>query len=164
MVGYLLSIDYEYKQLEMARFLIGFVLIAISFIVGRGVTLSMFSKMIGSHQAGVYMGYMLGIGAISRIVGPFWAVQCLEIGVYLTFGITAAAFFVAIICMLVYWKAMNPHWSYYINRQSQMVTMGGETDELHTPQYNDTGIAQALLFSMTPTSSATGTRRLRKNI
>ena len=74
LVGYLILIDYAPRWIEPARFIVGFAVISVTFPFGRGVTLSLFSKLIGNHKAGMYMGWMLAIGAISRIIGPFWAV------------------------------------------------------------------------------------------
>lgn len=94
LVGYLVLIDYVDRVIEPLRFMIGFAIISVAFPFGRGVTLSLFSKLIGNHNPGMYMGYMLAIGAISRILGPFWAVQSLTINPFLTFGVTAILFLV----------------------------------------------------------------------
>ena len=39
------------RQLEPARFVVGFLLESLVFIVGRGVTLTMYSKIIGKSAA-----------------------------------------------------------------------------------------------------------------
>ena len=62
------------------------------------------------------MGYILATGAISRIVGPFWAVQSLIVGPFLTFGITAFMNFVGIVVFLIFRKECEPHWSYLIDQ------------------------------------------------
>ena len=74
----------------------------------------MFSKLIGKHKAGAYMGYMLAVGAISRIIGPFWSVQCLEVDPALTFGISAFLFLTNIGAQLYWNDSLSSHWSYYI--------------------------------------------------
>jgi len=109
--GFLFLIDYSPRVIEPWRFIVGFGIISVAFPFGRGVTLSLFSKLIGKHKAGMYMGWMLAIGAISRIVGPFWAVQALTIDPALCFGVTAALF--AIILGLQIWFKPNlaNHWS-----------------------------------------------------
>ena len=114
LVGYFILIDFSPRIIEPARFIVGFCIISITFPFGRGVTLSMFSKMIGKHKAGAYMGYMLAIGAISRIVGPFWSVQGLTVGPSLTFGISAFLFLINIMIQWYWNDDLNPHWSYYI--------------------------------------------------
>lgn len=73
-VGFLVLIDYQDRVIEPWRFIVGFAIISVAFPFGRGVTLSLFSKLIGGHTPGMYMGWILAIGAISRILGPFWAV------------------------------------------------------------------------------------------
>jgi len=113
-IGYLLLIDYVPRIIEPVRFIIGFCIISVAFPLGRGVTLAMFSKIIGKHKAGVYMGYILAVGAISRIVGPFWAVQSLTVSPALTFGISAALFGLNLVVQWWYNDCLNPHWSYYI--------------------------------------------------
>lgn len=116
LVGYLIMIDYSPRIIEPARFVIGFCLISIAFPFGRGITLSLFAKIIGKHKAGVYMGYMLAVGAISRCVGPFWAVQALVVSPALTFGICAALFGVNILAQWIYDNDIGPHWSYFIDK------------------------------------------------
>lgn len=119
LAGYLIMIDYSPRIIEPARFIVGFCLISIAFPFGRGITLSLFAKIIGKHKAGVYMGYMLAVGAISRCVGPFWAVQALIVSPALTFGICAALFGVNIIAQWIYDNDISPHWSYFIDKYEE---------------------------------------------
>lgn len=129
LIGYLLLIDYSPRIIEPARFIIGFCIISITFPLGRGVTLSMFSKIIGRNKAGVYMGYMLAVGAVSRIIGPFWSVQSLTYSPALTFGLSALLFLINIVAQWWYNDCLNPHWSYYIEmfeeKQNAKVTDNG---------------------------------------
>lgn len=133
-VGYLLLIDYVPRIIEPVRFIIGFCIISIAFPFGRGVTLAMFSKIIGKHKAGVYMGYMLAVGAISRIVGPFWSVQSLTVSPALTFGISAGLFAVNLIVQWWYNDCLNPHWSYYIEMFEE--NQKGKKGEGEIKKYN----------------------------
>jgi len=110
-VGYCALINYKDRIIEPYRFFIGFGIISVAFPFGRGVTLSLFSRLIGGHNPGMYMGWMLGIGAISRIVGPFWAVQSLSINPYVTFGVTAILFLVNILGQIIFKSSMESHWS-----------------------------------------------------
>ena len=71
----------------------------------------MFSKLIGNHNPGFYMGWILAIGAISRILGPFWAVQSLSIEPRVTFGVTAILFLLNLILQLVFHRQLENHWS-----------------------------------------------------
>lgn len=115
LIGYLILIDYSPRIIEPARFIVGFCIISVAFPFGRGVTLSMFSKLIGKHKAGAYMGYILAVGAISRIVGPFWSVQALVVSPALTFGISAFLFLINILCQWIWGKHLVPHWSHFID-------------------------------------------------
>jgi len=129
LIGYFLLIDFYPRVIEPARFIVGFCIISIAFPFGRGVTLSMFSKIIGKHKAGVYMGYMLAIGAISRIVGPFWSVQFLTISPALTFGISALLFLVNVVAQWYWNDSLTPHWSYFIEMFEEKQRAKLEGDE-----------------------------------
>jgi hypothetical protein len=114
-IGFFMLMDFSPRIIEPARFIVGFCIISVTFPLGRGVTLAMFSQIIGKHKAGVYMGYILAVGAISRIVGPFWSVQSLTVSPALTFGICAFLFLVNIVAQWWYGDCLNAHWSYYID-------------------------------------------------
>ncbi|CAI2364145.1 unnamed protein product [Moneuplotes crassus] len=115
LIGYFVLLDFSPRIIEPARFVIGFCIISVTFPLGRGVTLSLFSKLIGKHKAGVYMGYILAVGAISRIIGPFWSVQSLTVSPSLTFGVSAFLFLINVVVQLLYSNTLNAHWSYYIS-------------------------------------------------
>jgi len=68
-------------SLPLYRFFIGFTLITMGVPVGRIVGLSVYSQLIGDfHPQGVYMGWMLAIGTIPRIIGEsFIFLSCLFI-------------------------------------------------------------------------------------
>ena len=134
LVGYFILIDFKPRIIEPVRFIIGFCIISVTFPLGRGVTLSMFAKIIGKHKAGVYMGYMLAVGAISRIIGPFWSVQSLTVSPALTFGISALLFLVNIIAQWWYNDCLNPHWSFYIEQFEE--TQNAKTGK-PSPKRND---------------------------
>lgn len=119
LIGYVILIDYTPRIIEPARFIFGFAIISITFPFGRGVTLSLFSKLIGNHNPGMYMGWMLAIGAISRILGPFWAVQSLKVDPALTFGVTAVLFLLNIICQLLLRGTLKNHWSVLISKSER---------------------------------------------
>lgn len=55
------------------------------------------------------MGWMLAVGAIARMLGPFWAVQSLQLSVKLCFGSTAFLLLVAIVLLLFSWKDCDGH-------------------------------------------------------
>lgn len=121
LVGYFILLDFSPRIIEPVRFVIGFCIISVTFPLGRGVTLSLFSKLIGKHKAGVYMGYILAVGAISRIIGPFWSVQSLTVSPSLTFGISALLFLINIVAQWMYNDHLDPHWSYYIEQYEEEI-------------------------------------------
>ena len=61
------------------------------------------------------MGWMLAVGSISRIIGPFWSVQCLVVEPALTFGISAFLFLINIVAQLVWRDNLKAHWSVRIH-------------------------------------------------
>ena len=137
-IGFFLLMDFSPRIIEPARFMVGFGIISVTFILGRGVTLTMFSKLIGKNKAGAYMGYMLATGAISRVIGPFWSIQTLSISPSLTFGICALLFLVNIVAQWWFNDCLNAHWSYYIDQfESQ----------------NNNGINNSKLFKQTKGST-----------
>ena len=102
LIGFSLMIDYSPRKIEPIRYIIGFWFASIAFPFGRGVTLSMYAKIIGNNKAGVYMGSMLAVGAIARCIGPFWAVQALVVSPSLVFGISSCLFLVNIVAIWIY--------------------------------------------------------------
>ena len=52
--------------LPIWRFLLGFGLITVAFPLGRTVTLSIYSGLLGDIDQGYYMGLMLAVGAVPR--------------------------------------------------------------------------------------------------
>jgi hypothetical protein len=98
--GSVILIDSSSTILSIPRFLFGFAVITVAFPMGRNVTISIYSAVLGDVEQGFYMGLMLAVGAIPRALGPFWAIKSLQLAMdaegkfhtYLEFE-TAAAFF-----------------------------------------------------------------------
>ena len=112
--GFILIIDFVPRIIEPIRFIIGYCLICVAFVPGRGICLTLLSKIIGKHKAGNYMGYMLAIGALARSLGPFWAVRSLLVSPTITFGGWALLFLITIWVQIVCHSSLKPHWAYYI--------------------------------------------------
>lgn len=166
-VGYFVLMDFSPRIIEPARFIIGFCIISVTFPLGRGVTLSLFSKIIGKHKAGVYMGYMLAVGAISRIIGPFWSVQSLTVSPSLTFGISALLFLINIVVQWLYNDSLNAHWSYFIDQyeEQQEAARQGKSGTGATPKegmspYNPSPSAQYIIAN----NKSSGNKFKGKNI
>lgn len=81
-------------HLSQSRFLSGFLLISLAFPVGRAAILSLYTKVLPQKSQGVGQGIILAVGAVARIVGPFWAVRAISSmsGAMLVFGCTALSF------------------------------------------------------------------------
>lgn len=108
-LGWICLIDYQYRQINLGLFFFGYVFISVNFPIARNVVFTMASKIIGPNRAGGYMGWMLAVGAISRMLGPFWAVQSLSISLKLCFGSTGGLFLVSMAALAIYWKQCAPH-------------------------------------------------------
>lgn len=76
LVGYLcLTFPLE---LSVVRFLTGFGLISTAFPMGRASVIALYTKLLPRERQGSGQGIILAIGAIARIVGPFWGVGVVQ--------------------------------------------------------------------------------------
>jgi hypothetical protein len=48
-------------------------MITVAFPFGRTAVMGCFSKILGPTPQGFWVGVMLAVGAVPRIVGPWWA-------------------------------------------------------------------------------------------
>ena len=102
------SYDREWPSMSVAQFLTGFGLVTVAFPFGRGVCLSMVGKLLGDRPQGTWMGVTFAVGAIARIVGPFWAVQGYRVlGALVVFGLTAALFVLSLVCVKLVGKTIR---------------------------------------------------------
>ena len=79
LIGSVILIDSADHFLDLSRFFIGFAIITVAFPMGRNVTISIFSAVLGNVEQGFYMGLMLAVGALPRALGPFWAIKSLQV-------------------------------------------------------------------------------------
>ena len=108
-VGWFIMLDFETRQIELAPFLIGYALVSVSFPINRNVCFTILSNVLGPNRAGGYMGWMLAIGAISRMLGPYWAIKSLSLSIKACFGGTAVLFFVGLALLVMMWKSCDRH-------------------------------------------------------
>lgn len=109
LVGWVLWFDFYDRIICIPAFLVGYALVSVSFAVGRNVIFALFSKIIGNQPAGAYMGWMLAMGAVSRMLSPFWCVQSLSISVKICAGSAALLMLIATIYLLSAWDHCLPH-------------------------------------------------------
>ena len=94
------SYDREWPSMSVPQFIAGFGLVTVAFPFGRGVCLSMVGKLLGDRPQGTWMGITFAVGAVARIVGPFWAVKGYRaLGALVVFGLTAALYGVSLLCV-----------------------------------------------------------------
>lgn len=108
-VGWILMIDFEYHYVNKYMLIFGYVLISVGFPVARNLIYIILSKVLGPNRAGIYMGAMLAVGAIARMIGPFWAVNSMLISIKLCFISTAVLFLVTVLILYLGWNRCKPH-------------------------------------------------------
>lgn len=92
-----------------SQFILAFTLITIAFPFGRGVCLAMVGKLLGDAPQGAWMGVTFAMGAMARIIGPFWAVHgFFSFSAAAVFGSTAALFWAALLAMAALWRRLSP--------------------------------------------------------
>lgn len=101
-LGSVLLISTPSKRLPAWRFLLGFFTISVAFPVGRGTTMALYTKLLPQKLQGPGQGVILAVGAIARILGPFWAVCSLTLphGSLLVFGFLSSLFALCL-CLVV---------------------------------------------------------------
>jgi ceroid-lipofuscinosis MFS transporter 7 len=129
LLGSVVLIDSSERFLELDRFFIGFAIITVAFPMGRNVTISIYSAVLGNVEQGFYMGLMLAVGAIPRALGPFWAIKSLQIAederghyhTWLEFETASAMFLVGLAFVICTYKSLVPFEDYH-------GLTGGDTD------------------------------------
>mmetsp|Transcript_4074 Transcript_4074/g.3916 ORF Transcript_4074/g.3916 Transcript_4074/m.3916 type:complete len:140 (+) Transcript_4074:979-1398(+) len=104
-----MMIDFNDRHIPIGLFLIGFGLISCHFAMARNVLFSIYSKIIGPHPAGMYMGMTLASGLLSRTISPFSAIKSLEVSVKLVMLINVGLLSAICVALLVYWEHLSPH-------------------------------------------------------
>lgn len=97
------------NMLPVWRFLLGFAIISVAFPMGRASTVGLYTKLLPMHAQGTGQGVLLAVGAISRILGPFFAVGAIDSigGGLVVFGGTAAAFMACLVAMCANYRRLN---------------------------------------------------------
>lgn len=108
-LGYVLLVSTPNKPLSQRRFLYGFMAISVAFPVGRATTVSLYTKLLPLKDQGIGQGIILAVGAVARILGPFWAVRAflLENGALIVFGFTAALFMGSLALMGAFYSKLQ---------------------------------------------------------
>lgn len=95
-VGSAFLIDVPFSEyLPVWRFLTGFSMVTVAFPMGRNVVLGIFGNVLGPVNQGRWMGLMIAISAFPRLIGPFIALDLLEMvhwKTWLEFGICTGLF------------------------------------------------------------------------
>lgn len=102
-------IDFQYHYVNPYVLILGYVLISVGFPVARNLVYIILSKVLGPKRAGIYMGGMLAVGAIARMIGPFWGVNSMLVSIKLCFLSTAGLFLVTMLILILSWDRCKPH-------------------------------------------------------
>ena len=115
LVGWLLMVPSEdfgvptTASTDLTQFGAAFTLVTVAFPFGRGICLAMVGKLLGDQPQGAWMGIMFALGAIARIVGPFWAVSGYWLfGALAVFGSTALLFALSLLATRYLWYSLTP--------------------------------------------------------
>jgi len=109
-LGYGCLVDVPRLSLPLWRFMSGFALVSIAFPISRAVVVGLYSKVIGPRPQGTYMGILFAVGAVSRILGPFYAVESFVAGgPLLVFGGTALLFTACLAVVFACYGSITPY-------------------------------------------------------
>ena len=123
-------------DLPVWRFLAGFSMVTIAFPIGRNVVLGIFGNVLGPVNQGRWMGAMIAISAFPRIVGPFIALELLELvqwKTWLEFGICAFFFFAVFALVIQYIDLLVPYEDFLDDfEKSIKQNSGNQLQEVYT--------------------------------
>ena len=100
------------KILPVGRFIAGFVLTYIAYIIGRNVVMGIFSNVLGPSDQGKWMGVFTAAGAITRAIVPFLAWQAINVvhwRTWLEFGLRSLFLLSALVGSIVNIRFLVPY-------------------------------------------------------
>jgi MFS transporter, ceroid-lipofuscinosis neuronal protein 7 len=108
-LGFCLLISTPQHQLSVPRFLAGFMAISIAFPLGRASVVSLYTKILPLAWQGSGQGAILAVGAVARVLGPFWAVRAFDFrfGGLIVFGATACLFAATLALLSVTYRSLR---------------------------------------------------------
>lgn len=109
--GFSLLLSTPEKPLGVPRFLAGFLTISVAFPLGRATVVALYTKILPLPWQGTGQGIILAVGAVARIVGPFWAVRAFSfwLGGLIVFGVTVLCFLITLLLVgLTYGSLGSP--------------------------------------------------------
>lgn len=98
--------------LPVWRFLLGFSLVTMAFPLGRNVVLGVFGNILGPVNQGRWMGVIIAVSAFPRALGPFLALEALEIvnwHTWLEFGLCSVLFLLALVGTMESFETLVPY-------------------------------------------------------
>lgn len=96
-------------QLPMAQLAVAFFTVMTGYPIALSICQGLYSKMLGPRPQGVWMGYLTGVGSLSRIAGPiFVSYIYTELGTYWCFGVISVAMVVAFIALIILYPRLVP--------------------------------------------------------
>jgi MFS transporter, ceroid-lipofuscinosis neuronal protein 7 len=108
-LGFAMLVSTPDYSLGYSRFLAGFLVISIAFPLGRATVIALYTKILPQAWQGSGQGVILAVGAVARILGPFWAVRAFDdvLGDLIVFGATAALFLVTLFIFVVTYGSLG---------------------------------------------------------
>ena len=96
-------------KLREFQFWLAPILFSISFPMSGILLLTIYSKVLGPHPPGFYMGVITSAGALARIVGPaFFSHLYQYTGPQITFAVIVGVVILAVLLYLIFYRRMVP--------------------------------------------------------
>jgi len=101
------------KKLNMLQLVLGGVVYSIGYPIASTYIFALYSKILNPHIQGSKMGWITATGSLSRMLGPIWASNALDLwGDTVAFGGTAIFLLLAIAVLLASYSLLVPHKDY----------------------------------------------------
>ena len=137
LVGSAFLMDLPFSpNLPIWRFLAGFSMTTVAFPIGRNVVLGIFGTVLGPVNQGRWMGVMIAISAFPRVVGPFIALELLELAnwkTWLEFGISAALFGLVLALVIQNINLLVPYEDFLDDFEKDVKLNGRQLQDMHSP-------------------------------
>jgi Major Facilitator Superfamily len=107
--GFALLLSTPENPLSIERFVAGFLTISVAFPLGRATVVALYTKLLPLPWQGTGQGVILAVGAVARIIGPFWAVRAFSFwyGGLIVFGATAGLFLATLALYVCTYAALD---------------------------------------------------------
>merc|ERR1719244_558687 len=94
-------------RIEIAQFMVGFVVATAGYPFCTSLSGSIYSKVLGDINTGLWLGLFATSGSIARVVGPLVVTEIYELwGTYVLFAVVTATLIIALVLTLIAYRQM----------------------------------------------------------